>query len=85
MQGSVRDCLPTLLLENRMKFELGSFLKDTLTGFEGRVTARVEYLYDANRYYLESCVGQNGSQEPLAKWVNEDRLVFVDSECPPAE
>ena len=42
--------------QGQFKFEFGDKVRDTVTGFEGTVTARYEYINGCRRYYVEALV-----------------------------
>lgn len=52
------------------KFNLNQIVKDSITGFQGRITARVEYSSDQAQYYVEN--------EQNERWVAENRLKAVE-------
>lgn len=52
------------------KFSLKQKVKDSLTGFEGMITARVDYLHEESQYYVES--------KENSKWIVEERLEVVE-------
>lgn len=56
---------------------LGSMVKDKETGFEGRVTARAEYLYDNTRVLVESV---DSTGRPVEWWYDENRVITTDSQ-----
>jgi len=58
------------------KVELGTKVKDTVTGFTGTTTARCEYLHSTPRYCVEAQSYE--SKEPLEKWFDIGRLVPAD-------
>jgi len=59
------------------KIELGKKVRDKITGFEGIVTARTEYLHGCNRYYVEPKVGKDGSHRE-GQTFDEGSLEIVD-------
>jgi hypothetical protein len=55
---------------------LGSKVRDKVTGFQGVVTARIEYLYDPTQVHIESA---NNNGEPADIWCIEGRVdVLID-------
>lgn len=52
-----------------LKFELKQTVKDSITEFQGVITARVEYLKEPPQYFVE---GKENS-----KWLPESRLEAV--------
>ena len=52
-----------------LKFELNQKVKDSVTGFEGVITARVEYAHEIPQYLVEGPKNE--------KWVAEVRLEAV--------
>lgn len=59
--------------------ELGKSAKDIVTGFEGVVTGRVEYLTGCNQYLVASKC-KDGS-ESKSNWYDENRLTILDAEA----
>lgn len=54
------------------KINLGTQVKDTVTGFVGVITARAEYRNNQpNRYLLEAT---DTTGRPIEWWYDEDRL-----------
>lgn len=61
-----------------MNIELGTRARDRITGFEGRVTGRCEYITGCNQVLLAPPVGVNGEpREP--HWFDEQRLEVLDN------
>ena len=58
------------------KFNLGAKVKDKITGYEGVVRTRVDYLTGCNKYGVQSTVLESGKP---AKWqyFDEDELKLV--------
>lgn len=52
--------------------ELGSEVRDSITGFEGTATGRAEYLYGCVRIQVEAHEIKDG--EPQSCWFDEQRL-----------
>ena len=57
------------------KIQLGSKVKDLITGYEGTVTAKTEYLHRESMYLVES-VDTTG--RPIEWWVDKNRLKVVE-------
>jgi hypothetical protein len=71
IQGSLR--------RNRtMKINLGDKCKDNVTGFEGIVTVRSEYISGCTRVGLQPPVGSDG-KIPEAQYFDEPMLTLVQS------
>ena len=58
------------------EIKLGDRVKDRITGFEGTVTARIEYLYGCIQFRVQPDVAENGAQLK-ADWIDEDQLKIV--------
>ncbi len=54
-----------------IKFNLGSMVKDAVTGYGGRVTALAVYLTGEIQYLIENV---DNTGRPIEQWVNEQRL-----------
>ena len=57
------------------KYELGSTVKDTITGFKGTVTARVEYISGYANYRVEPNHLATDGKVIKGEWFDEARLV----------
>lgn len=55
--------------------KLGYQVKEIITGFEGVVTARCEYLHSNTRIQVTSKTLQDG--KPVVEWFDEDSLQIV--------
>lgn len=53
-------------------FNLGETVKDINTGYQGKITARCEYITDKRNYLVEN-VDTTG--RPIEWWIEEERLV----------
>ena len=53
---------------------LGKKVKDKITGFEGVVTGRVEYLTGCNQCLVQPKVGKDGGFKD-SQWFDEQRLI----------
>jgi len=55
------------------KIELGKKVKDSITGFNGIVTGKVEYITGCRQYLV---VGKSKDNKPAdSLWFDEDRLL----------
>jgi hypothetical protein len=57
------------------KIELGSRVSDKITGFEGVVTGRAQYLHGVDNALVEAVVGTDGKL--ISEWIAETRLELV--------
>ena len=55
---------------------MGINVRDTITGFAGKVTGRVEYITGCNQYLLAPKVGENGDFKE-GHFFDEQRLEIV--------
>lgn len=64
--------------------KLGERVGDTLTGFAGVATARIERLHGPTQYLLEAPAGNMDAsfQKGQSEWFDEARLVIIDEEAP---
>lgn len=64
------------------KYELGSKAKCKITGYEGLIVARTEWLYGCRRYVLQSSKIQDSGKpsEPLS--ADEDGIDIVEAAAP---
>lgn len=53
--------------------ELGKRGKDKITGFEGIITGRCQYLYGCDQYLITPKVDKNGNK-PDGQWMDEGRI-----------
>jgi hypothetical protein len=58
------------------KVQLGSKVKDSVTGLEGTATARAEYLHGSPSVRIE---GRNTDGKPFDEWVPEPRVAVVEA------
>lgn len=59
------------------KYPLGATLRDTITGFQGVVTGRGEYLNGCVRYSLQPPALDNEGQPAKEGWFDEEQLELV--------
>lgn len=58
------------------KFELGSEVKDKITGFQGIVMGKASYLTGCDQYIIQPKCEKNGTY-PDAAWFDEGRIEAV--------
>lgn len=58
--------------------DLGVLAKDEISGFEGVVTGRAEYLYGCVQVHLTPRGCNNEGQPIDAKWFDEPQAIIVD-------
>lgn len=63
-------------LTTTWKFRLKDEVKDTVTGFKGTITARIEYLNGCIQYCVEPKVGKEMKMEKH-HWVDEAQLELI--------
>ena len=56
-----------------MRHNLGDLVADSVTGYQGIITARCEYRFAPNCYAVEALV----DKKPTTYWFNEDRLEYA--------
>lgn len=56
--------------------ELGTQVRDKLTGFEGVATARVEYVTGVIKYEVQPRVREDGKM-PDVEWISSESLELV--------
>lgn len=61
------------------KFEFGAKVRDKVTGFEGVVTARCEYMTGCIQYVVVPTVDKDG-KEGKSTWMDEARMELVPVE-----
>lgn len=59
------------------KIELGSHVRDTVTGYEGTATSRLEYMNGCVQYCIKPRVGPDGKM-PEGEWVDEGQIEVID-------
>lgn len=57
------------------KYELKTKAADKVTGYEGVITARCEYVSGENRYLIENI---DATSRPVEHWVDESRIEIVE-------
>lgn len=60
------------------KFDLGRKAKDTITGFQGTITGRAQYMTGCNQYVLQPST-DNGKWVD-GQWFDENRLELLPNE-----
>lgn len=63
---------------------LGKEGKDKITGFQGIITAKVEYLYGCNQYGLTPKVGEDGATKGT-EFFDEGRIEVIGTGILPEE
>lgn len=58
-----------------MENKLGYKAKDSITGFEGIVTARIEYINGCVQYCVKPLAGKDAKM-PEGEWIDEGQLTF---------
>ena len=58
------------------KIKLGSLAKDKITGFEGVITGRAEYLTGCNQYVLQP-ICNDKTNYPAGEWFDEGRIIVL--------
>lgn len=61
------------------KFRLGDQVRDRVTGFEGVVTSRTDYLNGCVRYGVSPRKLKDDGSFIEAVWIDEPQLTFIDS------
>jgi hypothetical protein len=56
------------------KFELKDDVMDSITGFNGTIIARVQYLTGYNSYHIQPTNEGQENKKLDAEWMDEDRL-----------
>lgn len=56
--------------------ELGATYRDTVTGFEGVATGKVEYLTGCEQAYLEG--SREGGKDASTAWADVDRIELLE-------
>jgi hypothetical protein len=63
---------------NEHKFQLGSRLKDKVSGMKGIATSRLEYLNGCIQYGIQPPYSEREKKKPDAHWIDEEQLEYVD-------
>lgn len=61
------------------RFTYGQTLRDVLTGFEGQLVRRSDYITGCNTYLIQPFVDQS-RQDFESRWIDESRLEIVKDE-----
>lgn len=61
----------------------GSKVKDMITGFEGIVTGRTEYLYGCSRVWIEPEQIDKDGKPIEGAWFDEQRVEVLEERKPP--
>lgn len=67
-------------LETCWRFRLGEKVKDSITGFEGTITSRIEYLNGCLQYCVEPKVGKEGKKEKY-EYIDEGQLELIGAKA----
>ena len=62
-----------------MEIKLGMKIKDSLTGFEGFVTARCEYMNGCVQYIIRPATLKDGSPQNTV-WLDEQQIIPLEGE-----
>ncbi len=68
----------------RQMFKLGARARDTITGFEGTITGRCEYLTGCTQYCLKPTIDEKTGAMRDAEWIDEQTLESVRATRKPA-
>jgi hypothetical protein len=60
-----------------MENVLGLKVRDRITGFEGMVTGRVQYITGCNQLLVQPPVKKKGGTFEEARWFDEDRMEAI--------
>jgi hypothetical protein len=60
------------------KFQLGSRLKDKVSGMQGIAKSRVEYLNGCVQYGIQPPYNEGDKKMPDSYWVDQEQLEFID-------
>lgn len=63
-------------------FENGRIVRDLITGFQGCVRSRADYLTGCNRYAVQQRELDKDGNRREWQWIDEDELELVTSEAP---
>jgi len=59
------------------KFELGDVVKDVVTGFEGVIRGRADYLTGCDRFAVQSLTIKENSKPEEWVWFDENEIVLA--------
>ena len=59
----------------KFKVALGIHVKDALTGFNGHVTGRSQYMTGCNQYLVQAKCKKGKNEYPESAWLDENRLI----------
>jgi hypothetical protein len=62
--------------------QLGSKVRDTLTGFSGMLTGRTEWLYGCIRLGIDPCKVNKDGKPIETEWFDEQRVEVIESKKP---
>jgi len=60
----------------KKKIKFGDKVRDKLTGFEGIVTARIQYIYGCIQYEVKPTIDEDGNQRKH-DWIDENQLEII--------
>ena len=60
------------------KIKLGDRVRDKMTGFEGTVNARIEYMYGCTQFEVQPDVDKTGAYRSH-EWIDEPQLEIIKS------
>ena len=64
--------------------ELGQKAKDKITGFEGILTGRCEYLYGCDQYLITPSVDKEGKRQD-GEWFDDGRIEVIGAGVKPED
>ncbi len=70
--------------ESIFAIQLGTEVKDKVSGFSGKILVIVEYLHNCSQYYVEPTVDKDGKPRD-GKWFDEGRLETIGEGIKPEE
>ena len=56
-----------------MTLEMGDKVRDTITGFKGRIVARCQYINGCDQCLVKPGVGKDGKM-PVGEWIDDQQL-----------
>jgi len=63
--------------------KLGQVVQDSITGFEGKVTGRTEYLYGCVQVLVQPQRLDEKGEVPKAVWIDEPQVCIVNAAAAP--